>query len=173
MRNNGVVVLFCGPRTTSGHPSTRRITHAIDVAVSERHRLLIVGDAYNGEDLELFASMAKEHDVDQVIPITVPSEIANTKTNAQAVATELAKHAFQSVNRVWLVTDYWHMKRAQYHLAAELKALRGNNVPELIALNVTSSFVVAESVLERESKLLDEAIAASRRTPKKAQAVQA
>lgn len=182
MRNNVVVVLFCGPRTDSGHPSTLRITRAIEVARSERARLLIVGDAHNGSDLDLFVSMAKEHGVDRVIPVRVPTEQANTKRNAQQIVVELSRNVgvdgvlkpvYFSLNAIYLVTDHWHMRRASLHLADELKLVRGVNIPEIIPMNVTSAMEIDEAVLEREQVLIEEFLDSTRRGQKKHVAAQA
>lgn len=154
MRNNVVVVLFCGPRTNSGHPSTLRITRAIEVARSERARLLIVGDAHDGADVDLFVSMAKEHGVERVSPVRVETHLANTEMNAKQVALALKDTAYRSVNTVYLVTDHWHMQRATLHLQDALTRARATHAPDIIAINVTSAIELDESVLERERKLV-------------------
>lgn len=155
MRNNVVVVLFCGPRTKSGHPSTLRITRAIEVARSERARLLIVGDAHDGADVDLFVSMAKEHGVERVSPVRVASELANTEANANQVALALKDATYRSVNTVYLVTDHWHMQRANLHLKDALTRARGTHAPDIIAINVTSASDLDDSVLVRERRLIE------------------
>jgi hypothetical protein len=154
MRNNAIVVLFCGPRTKSGHPSTLRITRAIDVARSERVRLLIVGDAHDGADVDLFVSMAKEHGVERVTPVRVESHLANTEMNANQVALELKYAGYRSVNTVYLVTDHWHMQRATLHLQDALTRARATHAPDIIAINVTSAIELDKSVLDRERDLI-------------------
>jgi hypothetical protein len=154
MRKNTVIVLFCGPRTKSGHPSTLRITRAIDVARSERARLLIVGDAHDGADVNLFVSMAKEHGVERVIPVRVPSDRACTEQNAREIALLLQTPEYLSVNTVCLVTDHWHMQRASLHLEDALTRARATRAPDIIAINVTSAIELDESVFERERELV-------------------
>lgn len=146
--------MFCGPHTESGHPSMLRITRAIEIARLDRVRLLIVGDAYDGTDVDLFVSMAKEQGVDRVIPLRVASAVANTETNAQQVAVELTKQAFATVSQIYLVTNHWHMQRVTLHLTDALKLLFGANVPRITPMHVTSATKLSEPVLLRERQLI-------------------
>lgn len=157
MRNNVVVVMFCGPRTKSGFPSALRILKAIEVAQSSRCKLFIVGadtNKANNEsfaDIDMFKSMAIEHGVDTAA-VHVPATEANTRTNAEAIAHAIAKPKYANLIDLCLVTDHWHMPRALLHMKDALARVSFPSI-NLIPINVTSAQKPEEAVLEREKNL--------------------
>ncbi|MCX6714727.1 MAG: YdcF family protein [Candidatus Uhrbacteria bacterium] len=164
MRENSVaVVLLCGPRSPTGHTSTIRVFRAIELAKSLRTKLFIVGDAYNGEDVRHFASMAREHGlpdnlrvgrqvINHVVPVLNVSADANTQTNAEAVAHVIAK---STIREVYLVTEEYHMLRAALLLQRALKAAC-THPPTVIEQPVISATPTAAEILTRENVLRTE-----------------
>jgi len=132
MRTSSLIVVLCGPSCHDGYPSTRRIFRAIQGALDERSALVIAGDGAGGTHVKLFTSMAEDHGVEKVISLfdTRASTVANVEQVVQHLRDMEEKRLAQDVpisrmgmktgkkiNRrleeIFLVSDSWHLPRAQ------------------------------------------------------------
>ena len=168
MRENTIaVIMFCGPRTPDGFAETVRIRRATDLALSERTSLYIVGDDHGGEDVARYASMAREHSrcestvvprgktidntqtITKIVPVLNVSAEANTWTNAQAVAKEIAS---AGLLEVYLVTEAYHMPRAKLLLEHALRDACKRHAPKVTEAPVVSAIPTPIEILAAENR---------------------
>lgn len=101
-----------------------RIDRAIALARRHDCLLIVAGDANGGEDIAAFADRARKAGVREVVCAfngTDPS-LKNTRGDARATATVLADNL--SIDRVTIVTCWYHVPRAWIALRQELGSRR-------------------------------------------------
>lgn len=113
-----VIVMFCGPHE-NGQISYRRIDAAIDAALRLNLPLVLAGDGNFGHDIKMFAERAHNMGVHPIESLY--DQQATTLSDARLLCQFLRDNeAFQRVEKIHLVTDYWHMPRASLMLATLL-----------------------------------------------------
>lgn len=130
------VVMFCGPHDEGDQTPTRRIDHAISLAIRLEAPLFIAGDAFHGEEVERFCYRARYAGVMYVIgAYDSRHERQCTLSDAKTVTSKIGERGFTRLSRLHLVTDCWHMKRAKQMLENEL-FIGLNKVFEVVAESV-------------------------------------
>lgn len=127
------VVMFCGPHDEGDRTPTRRIDHAISLAMHQGLPLFVAGDAFHGEEVRYFQQRASNAGVATAIRAFDPRHC--TLADAQAIGRIVLERHFDRLERLHLVTDWWHMERALIMLDLELKRILGRQiqvVPESI-----------------------------------------
>lgn len=116
--HTSAVAMFCGPHDEGDRVVTRRIDRAIEIARCGDLPLFIAGDACGGEEVRAFQLRAWNAGV----PTAVAAFDARSCTlaDAQAIAQIVRAHAYRELERLHLVTDWWHMERALAMLEGEL-----------------------------------------------------
>jgi len=115
---SALVLHFCGPhRDGSWSPLYHRLEAAVHVAREECAPLLVVGDAYGGRAVEHFVAFARERGIEAVGAFD-----PGARTLSDVYASLLAIHdrsEFAVVDRVFVVTDDWHVERCLEMLRGE------------------------------------------------------
>lgn len=112
------VAMFCGPHDEGDRAPTRRIDHAIRLALTRNLPLIVAGDAFGGEEVRAFQTRAQEAGVRVVL--TAFDVRRCTLSDAQATATRL-RELGHDLDRVHLVTDWWHMTRSWVMMRGEVR----------------------------------------------------
>ncbi|MCR4314326.1 MAG: YdcF family protein [Candidatus Uhrbacteria bacterium] len=112
------VAMFCGPHDEGDRTPTRRIDHAIRIALAMDLPLIVAGDAFNREEVQAFQIRAQEAGVRVVL--TAFDARRCTLSDAQATATRL-RELGHHVERLHLVTDWWHMGRSWVMMRGEAR----------------------------------------------------
>ncbi|MBI4435693.1 YdcF family protein [Candidatus Uhrbacteria bacterium] len=114
-------MMFCGPHDEGNKTPTRRIDHAIRLALREALPLFIAGDALGGEEVRRFQVRASNAGVETAVAAFDSRHC--TLADAQVVAAKILELRLERLNHVHLVTDWWHMERASAMLAGELERI--------------------------------------------------
>ncbi|MBI5794567.1 YdcF family protein [Candidatus Uhrbacteria bacterium] len=120
------VVMFCGPHDEGSQTPTRRIDHAINLAIQSGLPLFIAGDAFSGDEVRRFQVRAWNAGVHTALQAFDSRHC--TLADAQAVGRVVLERHFDRLERLHLVTDWWHMERAVAMLAGELADILGRKI---------------------------------------------
>ena len=140
------VVMFCGPHDEGDKTPTRRIDHAINLAIRDDLPLFVAGDAFGGEEVDYFQMRASHAGVTVVIPAFDPRRC--TISDAQVVARQILEQRLERLAHIHLVTDWWHMDRALTMLECELARILGRRIhvqPASVLTGPTPSSLVYEN----------------------------
>ena len=120
------VAMFCGPHDEGDQPPTRRIDAGIYHALRLNAPLFIAGDAFEGAEVRRFYARARATGV--ITTIQAYDSRHCTLADAQAVGREILSRRLDRLERIHLVTDWWHMDRAMTMLEGELKKGTGRTI---------------------------------------------
>ncbi len=138
--------MFCGPHDEGDQTPTRRINHAIQIALTLDALLFIAGDACGGEEVRAFQIRAWSAGVHTAV--AAYDARSCTLADAQAVGQSMRMRAHTEVARIHLVTDWWHMERAMSMLQGELECIldrRIQVIPESVFTGPTPSRAVHDN----------------------------
>ncbi|MBI4256683.1 YdcF family protein [Candidatus Uhrbacteria bacterium] len=127
--------MLCGPHDEGDQPPTRRIDHAIGIVRDLELPLFIAGDAFEGDEIRRFHDRAWKAGVASVVPAFDSRHC--TLSDAHAVSRQILERRFDRLNRIHLVTDWWHMERAARMFEDELTTIVGRTfriVPESVVV---------------------------------------
>lgn len=148
--------MFCGPHDEGDQTPTRRINHAINLAIRNELPLFIAGDAFGGKEIYRFRVRAWHAGVALVLPAFDPRHC--TLSDAQAIASMILEHHLDSLARIHLVTDWWHMERASTMLERELERIVGRQIL-VVPESIMTGPVPDATVHDNERQGLDDYLA--------------
>ncbi|PJA46089.1 hypothetical protein CO174_00900 [Candidatus Uhrbacteria bacterium CG_4_9_14_3_um_filter_50_9] len=150
------VAVFSQPLDEEGRGfPVRRIMHAIDESLRRRLPLTMAGDALDGYMLEFYMIRAFQAGIPRHMWNPCYDERANTRSDAEAVARSLGnRDMFLWPERIYLVTDWWHMDRAATMLEGELKRFEdfyyGHSPIEVVRLPIMNAPHPGDQVIANE-----------------------
>ncbi|OGL98760.1 hypothetical protein A2304_01105 [Candidatus Uhrbacteria bacterium RIFOXYB2_FULL_57_15] len=114
--------MFCGPHETNEwSPRYHRVDHAIAIARETRSPLVIVGDAFDGRDVEHFAMRAASRGTRAIGAFDPGSRTLTDVRGALRLIGSTAE--FDVVADILVVTDDWHAPRCLAMLFGERRVL--------------------------------------------------